>query len=39
VVGYYDEVRTRLLESRGMQVIEADAGEFLPLLAKRAAAG
>jgi hypothetical protein len=39
VVGYFDEVRTRLLESRGMQVIEADAGDFLPELAKRAAAG
>jgi NAD-dependent SIR2 family protein deacetylase len=34
VVGFYDDVRTRLLESRKMDVIQADAGYFLPELRK-----
>jgi NAD-dependent SIR2 family protein deacetylase len=34
VVGYYDEVRTRLLESRRMEVIQIDAEHFLPELQK-----
>lgn len=37
-VGFFDEVRTKLLGSRNIQVIEADAQEFLPELAKRVAA-
>jgi NAD-dependent SIR2 family protein deacetylase len=37
-VGFFDEVRTKLLESRDIQVIAADAQEFLPELAQRAAA-
>ena len=37
VVGFYDEVRTKLLESRKMQVIQADAEAFLPKLEKAAA--
>jgi hypothetical protein len=37
-VGFFDEVRTKLLDSRDIQVIEADAHEFLPELARRAAA-
>ncbi|MEK7755574.1 MAG: SIR2 family protein [Planctomycetota bacterium] len=36
VVGFYDEVRTRLLESRKMEVIQADAERFLPELQKAA---
>lgn len=32
VVGFYDEVRTRLLESRKMEVIQDDAEHFLPEL-------
>jgi hypothetical protein len=36
VVGFYDEVRVRLLESRKMQVIQADAEEFLPALEQAA---
>jgi NAD-dependent SIR2 family protein deacetylase len=32
VVGFYDEVRTRLLESRKMEVIQDDADHFLPEL-------
>jgi hypothetical protein len=34
VVGFYDEVRTRLIENRKMQVIQADAEVFLPKLEK-----
>jgi hypothetical protein len=37
-VGFFDEVRTKLLDSRDIRVIEADAHEFLPELARRAAA-
>jgi hypothetical protein len=37
VVGFYDEVRTRLLESRKLEVIQADAEQFLPELKKAAA--
>lgn len=33
VVGFYDEVRKKLLESRKMEVIEEDAAAFLPALA------
>jgi hypothetical protein len=36
VVGFYDEVRTRLIENRKMQVIQADAEVFLPKLEKAA---
>jgi SIR2-like domain len=32
-VGYYDEVRTKLLATRGIQVIPEDAQQFLPDLA------
>jgi SIR2-like domain len=38
-VGFYDEVRSRLLDSRGIEAIEADAAEFLPELARRAGVG
>lgn len=38
-VGHYDEVRARLLASRGMEVIRADAEAFLPLLARAAGTG
>jgi hypothetical protein len=34
-VGFFDEVRTKLLNSRNIQVIEADAHEFLPELLAR----
>lgn len=34
VVGFYDEVRTRLFESRRMEVIQVDAEHFLPELQK-----
>jgi hypothetical protein len=37
VVGFYDEVRTRLLESRRLEVIQADAEQFLPELKQAAA--
>ena len=37
-VGFYDEVRSRLLASRGIETIDADAAEFLPELARRAGA-
>jgi NAD-dependent SIR2 family protein deacetylase len=37
-VGYFDEVRRKLLDTRNIQVIEADAHEFLPALARAAAA-
>jgi hypothetical protein len=36
-VGFFDEVRTKLLGSRNIQVIAADAQEFLPELATRSA--
>lgn len=32
VVGFYDAVRTRLLEARGMRVVQADAEEFFDAL-------
>jgi hypothetical protein len=35
-VGFFDEVRTKLLSSRQIEVIEADADEFLPELANQA---
>jgi len=35
-VGFYDEVRSRLLASRGIETIDADAAEFLPELGRRA---
>jgi hypothetical protein len=35
-VGFYDPVRKKLLETRGIEVIEADVDDFLPELAKRA---
>jgi hypothetical protein len=35
-VGFFDEVRTKLLESREIQVLAADAQEFMPELVKRA---
>jgi len=34
-VGFYDDVRTRLLESRNIEIISADAQEFLPALRDR----
>lgn len=34
-VGKYDEVRTRLLQSRNFEVIQASAQDFLPELAKQ----
>lgn len=36
IVGYYDDVRTRLLESRSMKVIQEDAVAFLTELENRA---
>ena len=36
VVGMYDDVRTKLLESRKMQVITEDAEVFIPALAQAA---
>lgn len=38
-VGYYDEVRTKLLESRNIQVIEGDADDVLVELFARAGGG
>ena len=38
-VGYYDEVRTKLLETRNIQVIAADADDLVSELVKRAADG
>ena len=35
-VGFFDEVRTKLLASRQIETIEADADEFLPRLAREA---
>jgi SIR2-like domain len=35
-VGFYDEVRTKLLASRGIEAITATADDFLPELAKTA---
>jgi hypothetical protein len=35
-VGFYDEVRTLVLEKRGIKVLPYDAAEFLPELAARA---
>jgi hypothetical protein len=35
-VGFFDEVRTKLLATRGIQVIEADAAVFLPELERAA---
>ncbi len=35
-VGFYDEVRTLVLEKRGIKALEYDAAEFLPELAVRA---
>ena len=35
-IGFYDDVRTKLLESRGIEVLPYDAADFLPELAKRA---
>jgi hypothetical protein len=37
-VGFYDEVRTRLLASRQIEVIQADADQFLTELAQQAGA-
>jgi len=37
-VGFYDEVRTKLLASRQIEVIQADADEFLVELTKQAGA-
>jgi hypothetical protein len=37
-VGFFDEVRTQLLDSRDIKVLEADAQAFLPDLVGRAAA-
>jgi hypothetical protein len=35
-VGFFDEVRKKLLESRQIEVIDADADVFLPELAVQA---
>lgn len=36
VVGFYDDVRTKLLETKSFQVVAADVQEFLPELVRRA---
>lgn len=37
-VGFFDDVRTKLLEHRGIEVIKCDVAVFIPELARRAAA-